>query len=706
MPHPSHKTLKRSKEKQRSRIMMKPTEDPTTEDCDPTMTDPESLEDSKQEPSAAPSQTRRQTRRNLRTLGLVILGYVSVAALVVGSVAIANSNDNDASSTSANKGKSTSSAASNVGPDGFGEVSEGGVYSGFDADLCRAVTAAVFLTDAEDPPKNVDDFVHFEFIGSSHTGHWLEPLAEKKYDMLAAITTHTAERDIHHEESGAGFSFSVPYFYDGLRFGGVEEYVNCADNLDTSNRNCAGLKICAHRGTTILDFLLKSFPENNVVELSGGAKVLTDGLENGDCNVIAGDVVVASHLDTSKYHMGSSQHTREPLAIVTRDDDARFLALFTADEQGITSKMAHDRFVDIPHFGIAFEGMLAAAVTAVGNYDEMYQRNLGSIIPRGGLNVINAGTSGLIFSTPFGSLDVMGPGPVPGGTLDKIKKRGHLNCGITRRAGFGVFNTEKLKWEGFDVDYCKALSAAISDGACTPRGVSCPHPPPRGVPSHGKVDVLSRITTYSFERDVQEPTSMTGFSFSQPVFYDGLSFGGLQGFAECADALDTTTGICVDLKICVNDGTTTVSRTRELFPEDNIVVKPTGEEALAGLVSGECNAVAGGSHDLARASVESVGYTGDYAIGVNRFSKDPLALVTNQDDPEWTDFVYWVVTSTFFAEEQGITKDLAGSKMPTTNLFGPLFTFSQECLSMQCKQWATMVKSIQETLNCWYQGAV
>ncbi|CAB9520747.1 Putative amino-acid ABC transporter-binding protein YhdW [Seminavis robusta] len=305
----------------------------------------------------------------------------------------------------------------------------------------------------------------------------------------------------------------------------------------------------------------------------------------------------------------------------------------------------------------------------------MYQRNLGSIIPRGGLNVINAGTSGLIFSTPFGSLDVMGPGPVPGGTLDKIKKRGHLNCGITRRAGFGVFNTEKLKWEGFDVDYCKALSAAIFDGAAhhvvyhvlpaTERFV---------VQAMGKVDVLSRITTYNFERDVSEPTSMTGFSFSQPVFYDGLSFGGLPGFAECADALDTTTGICVDLKICVNDGTTTVKRTRELFPEDNIVVKPTGEEALAGLVSGECNAVAGGSHDLARASVESVGYTGNYAIGVNRFSKDPLALVTNQDDPEWTDFVYWVVTSTFFAEEQGITKDLAGSKMPTTNLFGPLYT--------------------------------
>lgn len=188
----------------------------------------------------------------------------------------------------------------------------------------------------------------------------------------------------------------------------------------------------------------------------------------------------------------------------------------------------------------------------------------------------------------------------------------------------------------------------------------------------GLIDVLPRLTTHTYERDVLEPTTMMGFSFSKPYFYDGLSFAGVQPYGECADKLDFTSDECLGLKICVNNGSTTIVRTRELFPEANIVPMPTGNSAIDGLVSGECNALAGGSHDLARNSILQAGNVLNYEIGETRYSKEPLAIVTRMDDPTWSDFVYWVVEALFIAEERGITK-ATSENMPTTNLFGPLF---------------------------------
>lgn len=122
----------------------------------------------------------------------------------------------------------------------------------------------------------------------------------------------------------------------------------------------------------------------------------------------------------------------------------------------------------------------------------------------------------------------------------------------------------------------------------------------------------------------------------------------------------------------MNKGTTTIVRTQELFPEANIVPMDTGVSAIQGLVSGECNALAGGSHDIARESVFQYGTVLDYEIGSTRYSKEPLAIVTRMDDPVWSDFVYWVLEALFIAEERGITQATA-ENMPQTNLFGSLF---------------------------------
>ena len=109
-----------------------------------------------------------------------------------------------------------------------------------------------------------------------------------------------------------------------------------------------------------------------------------------------------------------------------------------------------------------------------------------------------------------------------------MRERGFLRCGISRRAIFAVQDEVTNEWSGQDVDFCRALSAAIFDGVTnTVRFTSLSATDRFIALQQGDVDVLSRITTVTLERDVLEPSTGQGFSFAQPNFYDGLSFGGI-----------------------------------------------------------------------------------------------------------------------------------------------------------------------------------
>lgn len=94
---------------------------------------------------------------------------------------------------------------------------------------------------------------------------------------------------------------------------------------------------------------------------------------------------------------------------------------------------------------------------------------------------------------------------------------------------------------------------------------------------------------------------------------------------------------------------------------------------IAGLSNGDCNAIIGIGLQLVESSVRDFGYTGAYETGQRYFSKEPLCMVTREDDPQFTAFVNLIVTATFFAEEQeGITQS-TGNQMPQVSLFGPLY---------------------------------
>ncbi|KAI2496977.1 general L-amino acid-binding periplasmic protein AapJ [Fragilaria crotonensis] len=295
----------------------------------------------------------------------------------------------------------------------------------------------------------------------------------------------------------------------------------------------------------------------------------------------------------------------------------------------------------------------------------MYERHLQKIVPRSTLNTINNGTSGLMYSFPFGSVLTVGKGPVPGGTLEAIRQRGHLKCGIAITGSFGDFDKSTRSWSGFDVDYCRALAAAIFNGVDTHVVYTVLPATARFTAlASGLVDCLSRTTTATQQRDRAEPTTGEGFSFAPVSFYDGLSFAGIPPYGACADKLDSTSSTCKGLKICMQDGTTSITRVRELFPESIVVPKISSSEAFAALGT-ECNAIGSDSTDVAALA----GNSSRYELGANRYSKEPLALVTREDDPQWTNFVRWVVHATIYAEEKYITRVTADA-MPKCDLFG------------------------------------
>ena len=142
---------------------------------------------------------------------------------------------------------------------------------------------------------------------------------------------------------------------------------------------------------------------------------------------------------------------------------------------------------------------------------------------------------------------------------------------------------------------------------------------------------------------------------------------------QCADSLDVISLSCRDLRICVIEDTTFESKLTDLLPGRVIAPQKSWEAVYEAIDKGECNTIAGGVSGVSMTSVRANGYVGVYQTGLNRYSKDPLAVVTRQrdEDTQWSTFVYWVVSALFHAEEQGITQDRAFEEMPAVPFFGP-----------------------------------
>lgn len=261
------------------------------------------------------------------------------------------------------------------------------------------------------------------------------------------------------------------------------------------------------------------------------------------------------------------------------------------------------------------------------------------------------------FATPAAAQQA--PAAPSGATLDAIKSRGSLVCGVnTGLAGFAQPDSQGV-WRGFDVDYCKAVAAAIFGDASKVRYVPTTAQNRFTALQSGEVDMLARNTTWTLSRD----TSL-GFDFAATTFYDGQGFMVKTSLGvKSAKELDGAT-------ICVQPGTTTEQNLTDWARASNIKFTPVVierlEELVSAFVAGRCDAYTTDASGLA-ATRSTQPKPDDYVILPELISKEPLAPAVRQGDPGFADLVRWTHFALVTAEELGIDSKNVDSMASSPN---------------------------------------
>ncbi len=234
------------------------------------------------------------------------------------------------------------------------------------------------------------------------------------------------------------------------------------------------------------------------------------------------------------------------------------------------------------------------------------------------------------------------------GILDKVKNRGRLVCGVNKELpGFGFLGQDG-KWKGFDVDYGRAIAAAVLGDPDKVEFRSLKAPDRFPALQTGEVDVLIRNTTWTLTRDTQ-----VGADFAPPTFYDG------QGFILRKDLGITSLKELAGATIGVTAGSTTelnlADTTRALGIEVESIVFEETETLYQSYEQGRCDVVTADKSQLFTRR-QSLKNPDDHIVLDITISKEPLGPATIHGDNQWNDIVSWVVYATFFAEEYGITQ--------------------------------------------------
>jgi general L-amino acid transport system substrate-binding protein len=249
-----------------------------------------------------------------------------------------------------------------------------------------------------------------------------------------------------------------------------------------------------------------------------------------------------------------------------------------------------------------------------------------------------------------------------GPTLDKVKQNGQISCGVnTGQAGFAAPDSQG-RWSGFNIDLCKALSAAIFGVVDKVNYVPLTAQQRFTALQSGEVDLLSNNTTDTLQRD-----TALGLNFAPVVFYDGQGFMVAKKLGvKSAKELNGAT-------ICVAPGTTTELNLADYFRANKMDLKPVViekvDELRAAFFSGRCDVLTGDASALNATRIAQAPNPDDYVILPERISKEPLAPVVRHGDDEWNDIVRWVVYALIEAEEKGVTSknvdDMQKSDDPT-----------------------------------------
>ncbi len=231
-------------------------------------------------------------------------------------------------------------------------------------------------------------------------------------------------------------------------------------------------------------------------------------------------------------------------------------------------------------------------------------------------------------------------------TLKTVQDRGSLICGVSQGlSGFSI-KDDSGQWSGFDVDFCRALAAAIFNDPSKVQFVPLTASERFDALKDKKIDVLSRNSTWTMGREGDN-----GVVFAGVTYYDGQAFlvpksRNLQSALE----LDGS-------KVCVQTGTTTEPNFVDYFETNHmkyeIVRGETVADVLAAYKDGQCNVLTTDESGLFALRLQ-LPNPGDNMILPDVISKEPLGPAVRQDDMQWFNIVKWVNFAMINAEELGV----------------------------------------------------
>ena len=235
---------------------------------------------------------------------------------------------------------------------------------------------------------------------------------------------------------------------------------------------------------------------------------------------------------------------------------------------------------------------------------------------------------------------------VSAGTLENVKKKGILTCGVSPNlAGFSKKDSSG-QWKGLDVDMCKAVASAIFGDASKVKYLPLITKERFTALQKGKIDMLSSSSTWTATRD----TSL-GLNFVGVSYYDG------QGFLVHKD-IDVNSALELDgAKICTQASTTTELNVADYFNAHNISYKSitydTSKEVIEGFKTGLCDVISSDASELYGLVLK---VKDPYSVKVlpEIISKEPLGPVVRQEDDQWFNIVRWTLIAMLNAEELGI----------------------------------------------------
>ena len=254
----------------------------------------------------------------------------------------------------------------------------------------------------------------------------------------------------------------------------------------------------------------------------------------------------------------------------------------------------------------------------------------------------------VLLSVLLGSAMAIGASAAQSATLDDVKAKGFVQCGVSQ--GLPGFSNPDSQgnWTGLDVDVCRAVAAAVFGDASKVKYTPLSAKERFTALQSGEIDMLSRNTTWTMTRD-----TTLGLNFAGVNYYDG------QGFMVRKSLGITSALELSGASVCTNTGTTTELNVTDYFRANNMELElvqfEKSDEVVQAYDGGRCDVYTTDASGLYAQRLKLTN-ADEHVVLPEIISKEPLGPVVRQGDDQWFNLVKWSLFAMVNAEELGVTK--------------------------------------------------